>query len=104
MRARALFDDPTAFDAWSSHWLARLESVGRATPATAAEMDAVNPIYIPRNHLVEEALAAGTDGDLGPVEQLVAVLAQPFVERPGLERYASPSPTGSAGYQTFCGT
>jgi uncharacterized protein YdiU (UPF0061 family) len=104
VRARALFDDPSAFDAWSGRWLDRLEAVGRANEQTAAEMDAVNPVYIPRNHLVEEALAAGTDGDLGPVEQLLDVLARPFDERPGLERYARPSPTGSAGYQTFCGT
>ena len=68
-------------------------------------MDRVNPIYIPRNHLVEEALAAATAGDLEPFQQLVDVLAQPFDERPGLERYALPRrPAFAADYQTFCGT
>src|SRR5690606_18342743 len=104
VRARALFAEPGAFDAWSQRWQNRLASVGRYTPETASEMDRVNPVYIPRNHLVEEALAAGTDGDLAPFERLMEVLAQPFDERPGLERYAAPAPGGSDGYQTFCGT
>ena len=67
-------------------------------------MDAVNPVYIPRNHLVEEALAAATAGDLAPVERLLDVLARPFEQRPGLERYAEPAPAGGACYKTFCGT
>jgi uncharacterized protein YdiU (UPF0061 family) len=67
-------------------------------------MDAANPAYIPRNHLVEEALAAATAGDLDPMHRLLDVLAQPFTERPGLERYAEPSLDTSGRYQTFCGT
>jgi uncharacterized protein YdiU (UPF0061 family) len=67
-------------------------------------MDRVNPIYIPRNHLVEEALTAATAGDLEPFRRLVDVLAQPFVERPGLERFAAPAPASFGAYRTFCGT
>ena len=67
-------------------------------------MDLVNPIYIPRNHLVEEALAAATAGDLEPFRRLVDVLASPFAERPGLESYARPAGDGFGDYQTFCGT
>jgi uncharacterized protein YdiU (UPF0061 family) len=67
-------------------------------------MDRVNPRYIPRNHLVEEALDAATLGDLGPFEQLVHVLDRPFEDQPGAERYAAPAPDGNAGYRTFCGT
>ena len=59
-------------------------------------MDRVNPVYIPRNHLVEEALAAATDGDLEPLERLLDAVTQPFDERPGLERYAAPARTRSA--------
>ena len=70
----------------------------------AAAMDRVNPLYIPRNHLVEAALTAATAGDLGPVTELVAVLRHPFDERPGLERYTLPAPDGSGPYVTFCGT
>ena len=65
-------------------------------------MDRVNPVYIPRNHLVEEALAAR--GDLEPFHRLVEAVSRPFDERPGLERYASPAPESFGPYQTFCGT
>jgi uncharacterized protein YdiU (UPF0061 family) len=67
-------------------------------------MNRVNPVYIPRNHLVEEALAAATAGDLGPFGRLLDVLAQPFDERPGLQPYAAPAPSSFGPYRTFCGT
>jgi uncharacterized protein YdiU (UPF0061 family) len=67
-------------------------------------MDRVNAIYIPRNHLVEEALAAGTDGDLAPLENLLAAVAAPCDERPGFERYAEAAPRDFGDYRTFCGT
>ncbi len=65
-----------------------------------------NPLYIPRNHLVEEALEAASErGDLAPFERLLAVVQNPFEEQPGLGRYASPaSAEQQAGYRTFCGT
>ena len=67
-------------------------------------MDRVNPVYIPRNHLVEEALAAATEGDLDPFEQLLDAVADPYDERPGLERYAAAAPKDFGAYRTFCGT
>jgi len=95
--ARGLFLDLAAFDAWAERW--------RAVGPDAGAMDRVNPVYIPRNHLVEEALAAATTGDLVPFDRLVAAVAAPFVERPGLERYAAPAPQDfAATYRTFCGT
>jgi uncharacterized protein YdiU (UPF0061 family) len=67
-------------------------------------MDRVNPVYIPRNHLVEEALAAATEGDLEPLSRLIAAVTAPYAERPGLERYAEPAPDDFGAYRTFCGT
>lgn len=96
---RALFgsDASSAFNGWFAQWRAR-------NPDTAG-MDRINPLYIPRNHLVEEALAAATDGDLAPVHRLLDVLADPYRERDGLQRYAAPAPPEfGAGFQTFCGT
>jgi uncharacterized protein YdiU (UPF0061 family) len=98
--ARDMFLAREDFDAWASRWLAALPDPA----ATADAMDAVNPIYIPRNHLVEEALTAATEGDLGPVARLVEVIRDPYVARPGLETYAEPSPEGYGPYRTFCGT
>lgn len=95
--ARGEFVDLAAFDAWLARW--------RELGPDPAAMDAVNPIYIPRNHLVEEALAAATDGDLGPVGSLLDAVRSPFEERAGLQRYAEPGREEfSAGFRTFCGT
>jgi len=72
-------------------------------------MDSVNPVYVPRNHLVEEALAAATQGDLSALSTLLDVLADPFTERfegdERMARYAEPAPVEyTEGYATFCGT
>jgi uncharacterized protein YdiU (UPF0061 family) len=95
--ARSLFLDLAAADGWLARW--------RALAPDADAMAAVNPVYIPRNHLVEEALTAATAGDQGPLERLLAAVTDPYSERPGLERYAAPAPRDfGATYQTFCGT
>jgi uncharacterized protein YdiU (UPF0061 family) len=92
---------PEGLEDWVDAWRPSLTR----PEETAREMEAVSPAYIPRNHLVEEALDAAREGDLGPFEDLVAVLREPFVERPGLERYAEPAPERfAASYVTFCGT
>ena len=69
-------------------------------------MRAVNSIYIPCNHLVEEALATAFDhADLTLFDRLLDVTAHPYYERPGLEDYAQPAPHEfTACYKTFCGT
>jgi serine/tyrosine/threonine adenylyltransferase len=104
-RARSLFVDPEPFDAWSERWQGRLGAdAHERRDAVARAMDGVNPVYIARNHLVEDALTAATDGDMAPFDQLLDVLARPFDERPGLEVYAVPAPASFGGYQTFCGT
>lgn len=94
--ARTMFADPRAFDAWAERW--------QALAPDPEKMDRTNPVYIPRNHLVEEALGAATAGDLGPFDRLVDVLKDPYTERPGLERYAGPAPEDFGSYRTFCGT
>ena len=103
-RARSLFAQPAAFDAWSLRWQTELSHQARDPTATAAAMDRVNPVYIPRNHQVEEALATASDGDLRPFQRLLDVLAQPFHQRSGLESYAEPAPASFGQYRTFCGT
>ena len=91
-------------DAWVARWRDRLAARSADVGTIADEMDRVNPIYIPRNHLVEAALTAAGDGDLTPLHRLLDVLAAPFEERPGLEAYAAPAPAGSPRHRTFCGT
>jgi uncharacterized protein YdiU (UPF0061 family) len=68
-------------------------------------MDRANPAYVPRNHLVEEALTAATNDDLLPLGRLMEVLARPFEAREERAPYAEPAPDRFSGvYQTFCGT
>ena len=102
--ARSLFAEPRAFDAWSERWRAQLPAQAVELQAVADAMKRVNPVYIARNHLLEEALAAATAGELQPFRRLLGVVAQPFDERPGLERYAAAAPPSFGDYRTFCGT
>ncbi|MEI4272231.1 YdiU family protein [Klenkia sp. LSe6-5] len=92
--ARELVLNLAAFDAWLERW--------RAAGPDADAMDRVNPVHVPRNHLVQEALDAATTGDLGPLDELVDVLRHPYEERPGQERYRTPGP--NTAYVTYCGT
>jgi uncharacterized protein YdiU (UPF0061 family) len=69
-------------------------------------MRQVNPWVIPRNHRVEEALAAASEhGDLAPFNRLLGALQRPYDEYPAAADFAEPAPAHlTAGYQTFCGT
>lgn len=99
---RALFADPAAFDAWAGPWRARL---AEEAPGAPGRMRAANPLFIPRNHLVEEALATATERqDTAPFEALLAVLARPFEDQPGRERHAEPARPAERVTATFCGT
>ena len=94
--ARGRFLELAAFDAWSQRW--------RALDPDPGAMDRVNPAYIPRNHLVEEALTAATEADLAPLERLLEAVTDPYRARPDLGRYADPAPEHFGAYRTFCGT
>ncbi|MCC0035963.1 MAG: YdiU family protein [Hoeflea sp.] len=102
--ARALFANPAGFDVWLALWQARLAREEMPAEKRVAAMNRVNPVYIPRNHMVEAALGAAISGDLAPFERLVEVLADPFTERKGLEVFALGAPTDFGPYTTYCGT
>lgn len=88
------------FKAWHQRWTARLD---QPREAAFARMNAVNPVVIPRNHRVEEVLAAAEKDDLTPLHELLAVLEKPFEMTPQSAKYTLPPPD-DRGYQTFCGT
>ena len=102
--ARNSFINIEQYDVWEKQWKQLIAGESQTAEAIATSMNQVNPIYIARNHLVEEALAAATEGDLGPTLKLLEVVQQPFNERSGLERFTQPVPTEYKNYQTFCGT
>ena len=101
----SLFDDPGAFHEWAERWRARLAAEGSTPEARAEAMRRANPAFIPRNHRIEEAIAAATDrDDFAPFETLVRVLARPFDDQPGAAHLADPPEPEERVQQTFCGT
>jgi uncharacterized protein YdiU (UPF0061 family) len=91
--------------AWQAKWKARLLRQTQPFEDALARMRQSNPVVIPRNHKVEEALAAAVDsGDLRPMHRLIEALANPFEDASEKEHYRNPAPAGSETYQTFCGT
>jgi uncharacterized protein YdiU (UPF0061 family) len=102
---RELFADPAAIDAWLARWRERLAAEDSADESRRAAMRAVNPAYIPRNHRVEAAITAAMDrGDLGPIDDLLTVVTDPFADHPGYEHLAAPPAPHEVVTQTFCGT
>ncbi|MGM0982746.1 MAG: protein adenylyltransferase SelO [Pseudomonadota bacterium] len=100
-----LFETRDVIEAWLPRWRERLAREDVGPEAIAERLRTVNPLYIPRNHKVEEALtAAAEDNDFTPFEALREVLADPFTEQHGRETYASPAPPTAAVFRTFCGT
>jgi uncharacterized protein YdiU (UPF0061 family) len=99
---RALFTDPSAFDQWVVKWRRRLAA--GSPEGCRALMRAANPRFIPRNHLVEEALAAAMAGDLVPFERLLDALSRPFDDRDEFASYGVGPRPEQVVYQTFCGT
>jgi uncharacterized protein YdiU (UPF0061 family) len=103
--ARALFADPSAYDAWAAAWRERLKQEPATAKERAAAMRAVNPLFIPRNHLVEAVIEAAVwRQDFQPFEELLDVVIHPYGDRPDRERYAKPARPEECVLQTFCGT
>jgi uncharacterized protein YdiU (UPF0061 family) len=92
------------FKEWHAKWLQRLHREGRDGASIRAGMQRVNPVVIPRNHRVEEALAAAEEaGDLSPLGSLLEVLQRPFDYVVEVGQYSDP-PLSECNYRTFCGT
>jgi len=100
-----LFKDPIDLNPWLLRWKERLEQEENTKEFLVEIMNTVNPIYIPRNHTVEEVLTAATlQGDIKPFSDFLLVLENPFDEIIGNKTYAIPGPVSDIPYQTFCGT
>ncbi len=100
----SLSADPEAMAPWVANWWERLTRETGAPLERADAMDAVNPLYIPRNHKLEAALASAEAGDMSLWLDLLVVVRNPYVERPEWADFAEPAPADAAPYTTFCGT
>jgi uncharacterized protein YdiU (UPF0061 family) len=102
---RRLFGTPSAYDSWAARWRERLRQEAHHAELRQAAMRSVNPRFIPRNHRIEGVIEAAIQReDFAPFEELVTVLARPFEDQPGLDRYATPPQPHERVLRTFCGT
>lgn len=99
--ARDEFLDPGEFDAWQTDWRQRISALGDANQVMAR----ANPVRIPRNHRIEQAIAAARDkGDFSLFHRLDDALREPFTLRPEWEDLALPPTRDEIVQRTFCGT
>ncbi len=98
----ALFDDRAAALAWLDLYTQRLSVDGLAEPERRAGMDRVNPLYILRNHLAEEAIRAAKLGDASKIDVLLGLLSDPYTEREGFEDYAALPPAWACELEVSC--
>lgn len=104
-RALSNGEEPVALKDWLLAWRERLARDPQTAEARRALMRAVNAVYIPRNHLVEEMISAGVERqDYALFEAMLRVLMSPYEEQPEAERYAAPPAEVDGAYRTFCGT
>ena len=103
-KVREMFIDHQAFDVWQDEWKARLALEPTSTGERAEIMRLANPVIIPRNHRIEEVIAAALLGNYEPFHRLSAALERPFDDLPEFADYQKPPLTSELVTQTFCGT
>jgi uncharacterized protein YdiU (UPF0061 family) len=101
----AVYELPASLDDWLARWRQRASSENTISAAERRRrMTAVNPVFVPRNHLVEQTIAAATRGDFTAFHDLVELLARPFEWRAEKAHYARPPRPEEVVQRTFCGT
>jgi uncharacterized protein YdiU (UPF0061 family) len=92
------------FTVWKKRWEERLKLNDNTPEKYLKLMKSVNPLVIPRNHKVEEALEFANNNDLSLVKKLIKILEKPYENQKGIAEYQSTAPISDQKYQTFCGT
>tara|TARA_B100000700_G_scaffold63469_1_gene69985 strand:- start:593 stop:961 length:369 start_codon:yes stop_codon:yes gene_type:complete len=103
IKKEKMFESKEFID-WQKNWKKRLEGSNKSHEECLKLMHFSNPLVIPRNHKVEEALEAANNDDLNPMLKLLKVLEKPYEKQKNITDYQSPSPNTDEKYQTFCGT
>ncbi|MEA1889098.1 MAG: YdiU family protein [Pseudomonadota bacterium] len=102
---QGLFDKPMQFDDWAVKWRKRLSMETISDKERQAKMQAVNPVYIPRNHQIEAAIRAAEDhDDFSVFHELHEVLQNPYQQQEGKDSFSLPPEPDEVVKQTFCGT
>ena len=92
------------FIVWKKRWEARLKLNNNTAEKYLKLMKSVNPLIIPRNHKVEEALTLASNGNLTLFNKLLEILKNPYLVDSNDLEFMSPAPHNDKKYQTFCGT
>ena len=101
----AVFGHRPAVNEWLARWRERLEQESGSDDERRASMQAVNPVYIPRNHQIEAAIRAAEDhNDFSVFHALHEVLQDPYVRQQGKDHYMVPPKPEEVVERTFCGT
>ena len=96
------FVDLGGFDLWAADYGSRSARDGLNQTERRQRMHAVNPLYVLRNYLAQQAIAAAEQGDYLPVRELHAVLSKPFDQQPGCERFAERPPQWGKHLEISC--
>jgi serine/tyrosine/threonine adenylyltransferase len=99
---RDMFIDRAAFDAWAVQYRARLRQENSDDATRQAAMNAVNPKYVLRNYLAQQAIEKAQQKDFSEVARLLAVLEHPYEEQPENERYADLPPDWANQLEVSC--
>ncbi len=104
LASRTDAQDEARFGPFETQWRQRIGGQGREPAEISAFMNSVNPLFIPRNHRVEQAISEAVEGDLTVFNDLNAALAQPYTEQPEYSDYAKAPREDERVTRTFCGT
>jgi uncharacterized protein YdiU (UPF0061 family) len=104
LASRAAAEDESRFGSFETRWRQRIERQGKTAAEVAELMNSVNPLFIPRNHRVEQAISDAVQGDYDVFNDMNTVLARPFTEQPAFAKYAKAPRETERVTRTFCGT
>ena len=99
---RNRFADTAGFDAWVADYRARLRAERSDDGWRRTAMQAVNPRFVLRNYLVQQAIEQAEQGDYGEIDRLLALLSRPYSDQPGMQAYASEPPDWGRHLEVSC--
>ncbi|KAK9822912.1 hypothetical protein WJX74_003732 [Apatococcus lobatus] len=91
--AEQTYESKATWTAWLTSYRAQLRKEGRPEPQRVQEMNAANPCYVPRNHLLQACIEAAEKGDYSELDAFMAVLCKPYEEQAGAEKYRKVAPS-----------
>ena len=94
----SVFNKSKDFSVWCRSWKKKINVAN-----VSNQMNLKNPCYIPRNHIVEDALINAVNGDMKEINLIAELLKEPFIEKNGFEKYTL-APSSNEPYITYCGT